>query len=288
MRSLWTGTLDATRALEALVELGDEHQDLVVEYNYDALTLGVGDGALLRTVVVPADTSFRVRTDRYKQGGFRFHAVLPPSERASFKRMCIAHENDRTRPEFWVDYGALHFGEGTILCPAVLNSVQTDTQPIQMLRNLFCSEVHFRVDMDPSHLASLVDRIRPRANNDAVILEWQGREIRLTGLVKALDEESRIQVSPQTVVCRGLGRKKFPWKGATAINLQGTNAVKVDGERLQSALEWLGNDSAFEVYVGTAPLALAIRKKQPVARHALLMMQRFLPEEVEYVRRRAG
>lgn len=288
--SLWTSIMDSGRARQALTELGFEHLPLYVEYNYDALTLGTGDGTFLHTVVVPTETTYRVKTDRYKQGGFKFFAVLSPAERSVFKR--LLYENPHDDLLFHEEDGmiVLHVKSDrspneprTFLVTDTMERTRTETQPVQMVRGLLGSVHHFRIDMRPDSLATLVNVIRPRENNDAVIMQWKPKQIYLTGLSKKLDEQSDIVVTPNTTVCPGSSRKKSPWPGSVVINMQGRNAVKVNGGNLHAALNWLGEDAAIEVHVGSKPLAVVLRRKTPIARYALLMQQRFLPEELRWL-----
>ena len=276
----WHGEVERALVLRALEELGEPTQDLYLEHNHDALTLGTGDGAILRTLTLPCRTVFRVKTDRHKHLGLRFYAVLPPAERPLFYRAFL--EQEESFLPMRLRYGTIVVGEKAIV-PSRLDLEKRENHPTQILRTLFNSPHNFRIDMDPTVLSELVQTIRPLQNNDAILVQWERRSVRLTGLVKTLDAESRLQIDPRILAVDGLCRKKAVFPGSAVLNMQKRNAAKVDGERLAQALTWLGENKCAAIYAGHTPCALALRRGDDIARHALLMMQRFLPEEVTYL-----
>lgn len=276
----WHGEVERALVLRALEELGEPTQDLYLEHSHDALTLGTGDGVLLRTVTLPCRTVFRLKTDRHKHLGLRYYAVLPSAERPLFYRAFL--EQEESFLVMRLRYGMICVGEKAMV-PSRLDLEKRETHPTQIIRTLFNSPHNFRIDMNPTALSELVQTIRPLQNNDAILVQWDRRSVRLSGLVKTLDAESRLQVDPRILALDGLCRKKTLFPGSVVINMQKRNAAKVDGERLAQALAWLGDSKEAMVYAGHDPCALVLRRGDDIARHALLMMQRFLPEEVTYL-----
>lgn len=279
------GEADRHQVMNALEELGDHAQDLYLEHDLDALTLGTGDGALLRTITLPCPTVFLSPTDRYKYHGLRFYAILPAHERALFYR-AVRDNYEGTTFKLKAQHGMINVNQSTML-PTCIETERRDVQPTRIIKNILNSPHNFRIDISPVELTDRVNNIRPLKNNDAILLEWRRKDIHLTGLEKHLDEDSRMVINPHTIALRGLCRKKLTFPGHIAINMQKRNAVKVDGERLTQALAWLGEDKALVIHVSHDPPAIVLRRNDPIARHALLMMQRFLPEEVEYLDRSA-
>lgn len=277
----WHGVVDRAQALSALAELGQNSQDLYLEHELDALTIGAGDGAILRTVTIPCQTVFQSPTDRYKHHGLRFYAVLPSQERALLFHAIHEHPDLTFKLKVWS--GMLQVERNTLV-PTTLDLTKMETRPTRIIRNLLNSPHKIRIGMNPVHLANLIQPLRPIKNNDAILVGWGPKNVTMTGLEKSLDDNAQLQVTPHVLSLEGACRKKSPFPGHTAINSLKRNAVKVDGDRLCQALAWMGNCSKGVILqAGHEPPAIVLRRNDNIARHALLMMQRFLPEEVAYI-----